>query len=83
MNELFELGRSIRKQLIKKKAKHHITNFGALVTSGASDETSLEKLMNIINGYELKVDLSPLAEAMEDDELHTGLQILLGGMLSE
>lgn len=83
MNELFELGRSIRKQLIRKNAKHHIINFGALLTGGASDEISLERLMNIINGYELKVDLSPLAKAMENDELHTGLQILLGGMLSE
>ena len=83
MNELFELGRSIRKQLIRKNAKHHITNFGALLTGGASDEISLDRLMNIINGYELKVDLIPLAKSIEDNELHTGIQILLGGMLSE
>lgn len=83
MNELFELGKSIRKQLVNKKLKHHITSFGALVTGGASDEISLKRLMNIINGYDLEVDLSPLAKAIEDNELHIGLQILLGGMLSE
>lgn len=83
MNEIFELGKSIRKQLKKKNAVHHITMLGNIITSGSNDNSSLEYLMKMISGYELYVDLTPLTKVVETDELHRGLQILLGGMLSE
>lgn len=83
MNEIYELGKNIRNQLIKKNAKHHIVSLGNLITGGASDEMSLEYLMKMISGYELQVDLSPLVKSIENEELHTGLQMLLAGLLSE
>lgn len=83
MNEIYELGKSIRKQLIRKNAKHHIVMLGNSITGGASDEISLEYLMKMISGYELEVDLSPLAKSIENEELHTGLQMLLAGLLSK
>ena len=83
MNEIFELGKSIRKQLKKKNAFHHVTMLGNIITSGSNDNSALEYLMKMISGYELYVDLTPLTKIIETDELHRGLQILLGGMLSE
>lgn len=83
MNEIYELGKNIRNQLIKKNVKHHIVSLGNLITGGASDEMSLEYFMKMISGYELQIDLSPLVKSIENEELHTGLQMLLAGLLSE
>ena len=50
--ELYELGRKIRNQLIRKNANHHIVMLGHIITSGGNDNISLEQLMKIINGYD-------------------------------
>lgn len=83
MNEIYELGKNIKKQLKKKNAFHHTTMLGNIITSGSNDNSALEYLMKIVSGYELKVDLTPLTKVVETNELHTGLQMLLAGMLSE
>lgn len=81
--QLLELGKSVRKQLNKKNAKHQITRFGLLVTDQVDDKLSVDYFMKLINGYELNVDLQPLAEVINTDEIHAALQLVLGGMLSE
>ena len=61
-----------------------IDNYDKKFPEGVTNvEGALEYLMKMISGYELKVDLTPLTKVVETNELHTGLQMLLAGMLSE
>lgn len=81
--ELFELGVSIKKQLREKNAKHNITNLGHLITTNADKEIILDYFMKIINGYDVKVDLNPLADIVNTDEFNMAIKAVLMGMLSK
>lgn len=80
--ELFELGVDIRKQLKGTDAKHSITRFGHLITSNADKDIVLDYLIKMINGYNIKVDLNPLADTVNTDEFNTAIKAVLMGILS-
>ena len=86
MNEkaLYEIGRTIKKQLYyHKNGQQNVKMFVYLVTNRAPQDKMLSHFMKIINGYNLKVDLDPLAKIINTNDFHREMQAIVLGLLSE
>ena len=57
--------------------------FTYLVSNRAPKDKILSHFMKMINGYNLKVDLDPLAKIINTNDFHKGMQTIILGLMSE